>query len=143
MATVITAGNATNGLTFTPDNTGSLDIKTGTGAGTTALSLTSSQIATFAAATSVVGTLTAPNLFGQGQTWQNLVGSRVIGTTYTNTTGRPIMVNQTGSIASTNTVTINGVAVGSSYTQSVVVPPGATYVVTYGSGAIANWTELR
>ena len=47
MATVITAGNATNGLTFTTDNTGSLDIKTGTGAGTTALSISSSQVAMF------------------------------------------------------------------------------------------------
>ena len=47
MATVITAGNATNGLSFTSDNTGSLDIKTGTGAGTTALTVTSSQVAMF------------------------------------------------------------------------------------------------
>lgn len=49
MATVITAGNATNGLSFTSDNTGSLDIKTGTGAGTTAISISSSQNAMFAA----------------------------------------------------------------------------------------------
>lgn len=48
MATVITAGNATNGLSFTADNTGALEFKTGTGAGTTALTLSSSQIATFA-----------------------------------------------------------------------------------------------
>ena len=52
MATVITAGNATNGLSLTSDNTGSLDIKTGTGAGTTAISISSSQIATFAAGVS-------------------------------------------------------------------------------------------
>ena len=52
MATVITAGNATNGLTFTTDNTGSLEIKTGPGTGTTALTLSSSQVATFAAGVS-------------------------------------------------------------------------------------------
>jgi len=46
MATVITAGNATNGLSLTADNTGSLDIKTGTGAGTTAISISSSQLVT-------------------------------------------------------------------------------------------------
>jgi hypothetical protein len=58
MATVITAGNATNGLTFTTDNTGSLDIKTGTGAGTTAISISSSQVATFTAAPIGAGMLT-------------------------------------------------------------------------------------
>ena len=87
--------------------------------------------------------LTAMSSLGYGQTWQSVIGSRALGTTYYNTTGKPITVNQTGSLAATNTVTINGVAVGSSYTQSVVIPPGASYVVTYGSGAIANWTELR
>ena len=48
MSTVITAGNATNGLSLTADNTGAFEFKTGTGAGTTALTLSSSQIATFA-----------------------------------------------------------------------------------------------
>lgn len=46
MATVITAGNATNGLSFTADNTGALEFKTGTGAGTTAISISSSQVVT-------------------------------------------------------------------------------------------------
>jgi hypothetical protein len=48
MSTIITAANATDGLSFSPDNTGSFQFKTGTGAGTTALTLSSSQIATFA-----------------------------------------------------------------------------------------------
>ena len=47
MATTISAGNATNGLALTADNTGALEFKTGSGAGTTALTLSSSQIATF------------------------------------------------------------------------------------------------
>jgi len=46
MATVITAGNATNGLSLSADNTGSFEFKTGTGAGTTAISVSSSQIVT-------------------------------------------------------------------------------------------------
>jgi hypothetical protein len=145
MATVITAGNATNGLTFTTDNTGSLDIKTGTGAGTTALSLTSSQIATFAAATSVVGILTAPNLLGQGQTWQSFVGSRVLGTTYTNTTSRPIAVVVNSSAGSTVIPTVNGTAFSSGLTStaSFLVPPGNTYSVTFSAGTIFTWMELR
>ena len=52
MATVITAGNATNGLSFNADNTGSFDFKTGTGAGTSALSISSSQAAMFSAGVS-------------------------------------------------------------------------------------------
>jgi hypothetical protein len=48
MATVITAGNATNGLSLSADNTGAFEFKTGTGAGTTALTLSSTQVATFA-----------------------------------------------------------------------------------------------
>jgi hypothetical protein len=84
MATVITAGNATNGLTFTTDNTGSLDIKTGTGAGTTALSLTSSQIATFAAATSVAGNLSFNSGYGSSavaygcRAWVNFNGTGTV-----------------------------------------------------------------
>lgn len=43
MSTVITAGNATNGLSFTADNAGTFDFKTGTGAGTTAVTIDASQ----------------------------------------------------------------------------------------------------
>ena len=48
MATIIKAGNATDGLALTADNTGILQIKTGTGSGTTALTIDASQNATFA-----------------------------------------------------------------------------------------------
>lgn len=43
MASTITSGNATNGLALSSDNTGALQIKTGTGAGTTAMTIDSSQ----------------------------------------------------------------------------------------------------
>jgi hypothetical protein len=43
MSTVITAGNATNGLSFTADNAGTFDFKTGTGAGTSAMTIDASQ----------------------------------------------------------------------------------------------------
>ena len=59
MATVITAGNATNGLKITPDNTGILELKTGTGAGTTALTLNASQNATLAGTLQVAGVTTS------------------------------------------------------------------------------------
>lgn len=57
MATTITAGNATNGIVITPDNTGILELKTGTGAGTTALTLNASQNATVAGTLTVGSTL--------------------------------------------------------------------------------------
>jgi hypothetical protein len=59
MATIITAGNATNGLKITPDNTGILELKTGTGAGTTALTLNASQNATLAGTLQVAGVTTS------------------------------------------------------------------------------------
>jgi len=58
MSTVITAGNATNGLSLSADNVGALEFKTGSGAGTTALTISSSQIATFSTSVAVpTGTL--------------------------------------------------------------------------------------
>ena len=48
MATTITAGNATNGLAFSADNTGILELKTGTGSGTTAVTISTAQVVTFA-----------------------------------------------------------------------------------------------
>jgi hypothetical protein len=48
MATNITAGNATNGAAISSDGTGILELKTGTGAGTTALTLSTAQAATLA-----------------------------------------------------------------------------------------------
>ena len=53
MASVIKAGNATNGIQITSDSTGILEIKTGTGAGTTAITVGTDQAVTFAAGTTV------------------------------------------------------------------------------------------
>lgn len=46
MASFITAGNATNGLQVSSDNTGILELKSGTGSGTTALSIATNQVVT-------------------------------------------------------------------------------------------------
>lgn len=43
MASFITAGNATNGLQVSSDNTGILELRTGTGSGTTAVTVDTSQ----------------------------------------------------------------------------------------------------
>lgn len=95
-------------------------------------------------------TLAAAMLGGVGQTWQNVVGSRVAGTTYYNTTGRPILFAATfnnGGAAFNATSTVNGISLvcyfytGSGGAGVMVVPPGGSYSA---SGANLNsWIELR
>jgi hypothetical protein len=95
---------------------------------------------------------------GWGQTWQNLIGSRALGSDYTNTTGKPIMVSVSISGAPYNGafyMTIGGVIIGSQGVLSVasaamratitaIVPPGAVYRADDAGGAsLAYWAELR
>ena len=58
MATTITAGNATNGAAISSDSTGILELKSGTGSGTTAVTVSTGQAVTFAQAANL------PNTFG-------------------------------------------------------------------------------
>ena len=110
----------------------------------------------------VTGTVTGTNLYAQSQTWQNVTGSRAIGTSYTNSTARPIEV-QTSVASAGGTVNfymnMNGtyirvgvaVAGSSECAITVTVPPGQTYGVSTangsmssaGAGALAGWNELR
>ena len=90
---------------------------------------------------------------GYGQTWQTVTGSRTSGTTYYNTTGKPITLTVWGNPSNGGngvTAVVNGVTVGVSAngntggvpsTITVVVPPSASYSVT--SGLISAWNELR
>ena len=84
MATVITAGNATNGLSLSADNAGTFQFKTGTGAGTTALSIDASQVVTFAGAASVPGNLSFNSGYGSAavaygcRAWVNFNGTGTV-----------------------------------------------------------------
>jgi len=93
---------------------------------------------------------------GIGQTWTDVKASRATGTTYTNSTGNPIMVVVTpvASGALTGSFSINGSVVGVvQFTPSgggggspffYVIPNGATYLVTNNANfAILYWWELR
>ena len=101
--------------------------------------------------------LAALSSLGFGQTWQ--APSRALGTTYYNTTGKPITLKLSGvgnvaGIAYFN-ASINGVSVflcysgnssGANHTSdSLIVPANASYVVTSGSGSMSlnTWYELR
>jgi hypothetical protein len=95
----------------------------------------------------------ALGVLGVGQTWQNVTGSRARNTTYTNNTGKPIMVyvstiNDTSNAA---TVIVGGVTIAildttsagnNTINTSFIVPNGTTYRVT-SFRALALWTELR
>lgn len=101
--------------------------------------------------------------FGYGQTWQNLAGSRALGTTYFAPPGKMIEVEVSGIPSTTTggqvvitivqngvTTTHNGnlgVATGSGYVSMAAhIPPGASYTVTYSLAGGLNsiiWNELR
>ncbi|KAB1859929.1 hypothetical protein F4W09_02060 [Acinetobacter tandoii] len=90
---------------------------------------------------------------GVGQTWQNLTASRSLATTYTNSTGKPIMVSVAWEQSNQGemTLTVGGVAVdrgrqnqvGGGAAVQAIVPAGATYSVTSTANTIAFWSELR
>lgn len=89
---------------------------------------------------------------GVGQSWQDVLASRVSGTTYTNSTGRPIMVSVSRKKGANDmTVTVAGVIVarvegyGLSDQDNLcfVVPDGQTYLVTASATPLGTWTELR
>jgi hypothetical protein len=101
----------------------------------------------------------ADNAIGVGQTWQNLTASRAAGTTYTNSTGRPIMVaitwNDVGGVTNAGfDFFIDGVNVASARSGgtggqpqrpniSSIIPSGSTYSATSLVGALNKWFELR
>lgn len=91
--------------------------------------------------------LTSMQSLGYGQTWQNVLGSRSAGTTYYNTTGKPIQISiNPNATAGNNTLTVDGVALqqtsSSNAPLTAVVKPGGTYSVTV-AGAVNGWVELR
>lgn len=98
---------------------------------------------------------------GDGQSVQTLTGSRAFGTTYTNTTGRPIFVSVVVSTTGSSTVAggpvrlmsgsgqywgIAPAGAGANWSLVVtgVIPPGDTYSVANSNFfSLVNWTELR
>jgi hypothetical protein len=103
-------------------------------------------------------TLSTAPIGSSVQSWQSFSSSqRVQGSTYTNTTGRPIQVAIYGVQAATNTVTffINGVAMGAVYVAgggtgypsgwliaNHIIPNNANYKLGTGQQSIV-WWELR
>lgn len=91
--------------------------------------------------------LAAMSSVGYGQTWQTV--TRNSGTTYYNTTGKPIVAKLTGATVASGTITVAGLLVARMDTGnptptqgecSAIVPPGAAYV--YSINNLTVW-ELR
>lgn len=90
---------------------------------------------------------------GYGQTWQDVKASRVKGTTYYNTTGKPIIVSITNtySVSSRGILTVDSIEVSEFYgtgaenhafTLYALIPPGSSYVAS-GTMTVDKWNELR
>ena len=79
---------------------------------------------------------------GVGQSWQNLTSSRASDVTYTNSTGKPILVivNTYGGTSIVDGVTLRYGGTDTEGDWSFIVPSGSTYSVT---GNIRSWSELR
>jgi hypothetical protein len=97
-----------------------------------------------------------PAAIGVGQTWQTVTGSRSAGTTYQNTTGKPIMVSVSrnggdngSSFIYVDTATPAAFVVAQTFQigagitsqLSAIVPPNNYY--RYTGDSIVLWTELR
>jgi hypothetical protein len=105
----------------------------------------------------VNGTAVSGGGLGVGQTWQDLTCCRAFGTTYTNTTGKPISVMVTTNMGQYHNVYAVVGGVVAAYTHmgttpgytampsiTFIVPPSASYYVTSSySPTITYWSELR
>lgn len=111
----------------------------------------STQIAAGGVLQANMDTLVVP--VGVGQTWQNLTSSRVLGTTYTNSTGRPIQI-AVGCVGSSTTAQLNigginlgqvGTSAGTRAQLTGIVPNNTTYSISaaVGTPTIESWAELR
>lgn len=141
-STSVSALNWTSGAGFTC-NTGLITAAT-----------VSSTYATTAAVTTAISNQAALT-FGSGQTLQDVKASRSLGTTFTNSTGRAIMVMVafSSTTAQTATITVGAIVIqgntasASGFFSSViaVIPAGAIYSANVGggTGTIGTWVELR
>ncbi len=162
MATTIQAGNATNGVIVTPDNTGTLEIKTGSGTGTTAMSIDASQAITVPVSLNVAGTLSAVTPAGGTNTTQvattafvqSTAGSlfstvttynssqRVLGTTYTNSSTKPMFIQ----VSASNATGISAgfaLYVAGTLVQRTTTPPGTVGFYTSGSFMVPGGATYR
>ncbi len=95
-------------------------------------------------------------IFGRGQGWADVTASRVIGSTYTNTTGRPILVTVTGTLTGADGGFVftgdgqmlsrpvwSGAFTGGTVGHTELIRPGGTYSVGVSNMNNLKWSEYR
>ena len=124
-----------------------LAVQNSAGTASTNISFDGTKLVSTALDNSITATANLYDL-GVGQTWQDVTASRAAGVTYTNSTGKPIVVHiLLGSGTSPPNITVGGVLIygsgvgqtGQFMINTAVIPNGATYVVN----ARTQWLELR
>ena len=133
MATTITAGNATNGAAISSDNTGILELKSGTGSGTTAMTVSTGQAVTFAQ------TANLPNTFGFKNRIINgamVIDQRNAGASVTPTNGAYTLDRWAAFVSQASKITVQqnagSVTPPAGYTNYLGVTVGASSNVTVG-----------
>jgi hypothetical protein len=140
MANTIIAGNATNnGLAFSSDSTGVLNILTGTGSGTTALSIDASQNVT------VTGSITATGGANNGiKAWVNFNGATAGTntprasfnvTSVTKNSAADYTINFTSAFSNTNYIMVGSIASNVAFSSTMPIIKSATQL-----GAPSNKT---
>ena len=123
--------------------------------GAVILNNTLTSTSTTQALTAAQGKVLNDQAFGVGQTWQDVTASRALGTTYTNSTGKPIQVSvvvrDSGSVADLYFF-VNGVSVvrmpdlaggAAGFQQlTITVPSTQTYSLETAN-LLHAWLELR
>lgn len=139
-------------LGFTPADESQVAADLGTKAN---VSGSASQAFDVAAATTANQATNYGQVFGLGQSWQNVTGSRAFNVNYPNSTGKPIIVAfyfpSTGS--GTVSLVIDGVNLGAIAfgkadgpvaSGQILIPAGSTYQLQRsGSLDLNNWIEYR
>ena len=97
--------------------------------------------------------ITCPPAVGDNQSWVDMTSSRAFGTTYYNTTKKPILVNVTGTAnGAAPKLTVNGVVIWGSTAissgfygaVSAIIPPGGSYVAGFSASmSLVAWSELK
>jgi len=142
MANTIIAGNATNnGLAFSSDSTGALNILTGSGAGTAAISIDASQNVTMAANLSVTGNTTVT---GTLSATNGITGSLKSATAQNSTSGTSIDFTGIPSGVKRITVMFNGVSTSGTSNLQLQIGSGSVTTTGYTSGfAYINTTSAN
>jgi len=103
-----------------------------------------------ASSKSLASDVSSLKAIGEGQAWTDVTASRSAGTTYTNSTGKPIKINihTTAATNSFLSLDIEGSLVSRNSsdgrsTISEIIPDGDTYEITVSGATIQAWWELR